>query len=134
MKFFKYTLAFVALLAMGTLFTACGDKDEEYENISVLDGTWALDYYVYENSGTRRTCTWGELMVFKSGALAWVSRQGGEYTAYTYTIKRNTIRCVNVSNANDVEELTFKVSGSQLVLRNEKSSLVRYLYPSSISY
>lgn len=134
-KFLNYILLLVVLLGTSFTFIACGDDEEYgYENISALDGTWALDYYVYENTGTQRTCTWGELMIFKSGALAWVSRQGGEYSSYTYTIKGNKIKCVNVSNKNDVEELTFKVNSSRLILRNEKNSLVRYLSPSSISY
>lgn len=136
-KILNYTFLLAATLLMGSLFTACGSDDEEasgYENISALNGTWSLDYYVFENTGTRKTCTWGELMIFKDGALAWVDRQGGEASAYTYTIKGNTIRCINVSNKNDVEELTFRVSSSQLVLRNEKNTLVRYLSPSRTSY
>lgn len=130
----NFVLLCTTVLVVGIIFSACGNDDDEYVNISVLDGTWSLDYYVYENSGTRRTCTWGEEMIFKSGALAWVSRQRGEYTAYTYTIKGNKIKCVNVANSNDIEELTFSVNSSQLVLRNEKSTLVRYLSRSKTSY
>jgi hypothetical protein len=77
-KFLNDTLMLVALLAMGITFTACGDDDNNNsgsitnEGIN-LNGTWYLQYYVFENTGNRYECTWGEYLFFNNGAL-WRSK------------------------------------------------------------
>ncbi len=128
----RTSLSFITILMvmfMGScLFLSCDDDKKEEKNEYILNGTYKLDYYYWEtNSNNKKNCTWGEYMMFNNGALVWNDRQGGENSAYTYTEKNQKIRCINVLDNNDIEELTYTLSSSTLILRNEKNKLVRHL-------
>lgn len=128
-KYINYTVMLIALLAMGFTFTSCEDDNNNGSGDTVnLNGTWYLDYYVYENSGNRVKCTWGEYMYFNNGALIWNNRKDEDYSGYVYTQNGNNVTCTNVLNPSEVENWTVSISGSNLIIKNPKNTLTRYLH------